>query len=144
MTVCNKISCLLGVFALLLTSTPGTAKQLNGFEIRDPLVPVKLTALEEQSAPDCRRFRVESPSEPQRIVSAWKSGLLSGDGARPWLLGAATGFICSLAFALPPLIHLRNISPMRVIRRDIGAAPPSQIISYGAAAAGAADRRRGP
>ena len=56
--------------------------------------------------------------------------------ARPWLLGAATGFICSLAFALPPLIHLRNVSPMRVIRRDIGAAPPSQIISYGAAAAG--------
>ena len=42
MTVSNKISCLLGVFALLLASTPGTAKQLNGFEIRDPLVPMKL------------------------------------------------------------------------------------------------------
>ncbi len=42
MTVCNKISCLLGVFALLLASTPGAAKQLNGFEIRDPLVPMKL------------------------------------------------------------------------------------------------------
>jgi putative ABC transport system permease protein len=55
---------------------------------------------------------------------------------RPFLLGGATGFICALAFALPPLLHLYNISPMRVIRRDIGSAPPSQIISYGAAAAG--------
>lgn len=56
--------------------------------------------------------------------------------ARPFLLGAATGFICALAFALPPLLHLHRISPMRVIRRDLGAAPPSQILSYGAAAVG--------
>jgi putative ABC transport system permease protein len=55
---------------------------------------------------------------------------------RPFLLGATTGFICALAFALPPLIHLRNVSPMRVIRRDLGAAPVSQWLSYGAAAAG--------
>ncbi len=56
--------------------------------------------------------------------------------ARPFLLGAATGFICALAFALPPLLHLHRISPMRVIRRDLGGAPPSQILSYAAAAAG--------
>ncbi|MCZ6854073.1 MAG: ABC transporter permease, partial [Gammaproteobacteria bacterium] len=56
--------------------------------------------------------------------------------ARPFLLGSATGFICALAFALPPLLHLKNISPMRVIRRDLGAAPASQYLSYGAAAAG--------
>jgi len=56
--------------------------------------------------------------------------------ARPFLLGAATGFICALAFALPPLLHLKNISPMRVIRRDLGGAPPSQYLSYGAAIAG--------
>lgn len=55
---------------------------------------------------------------------------------RPFLLGAVTGLICAIAFALPPLLHLRNISPMRVIRRDVGAAPPSQIASYGAAVAG--------
>jgi len=57
-------------------------------------------------------------------------------GVRPLLLGAATGLICALAFALPPLLHLKNISPMRVIRRDVGAAPPSQILSYSAAIAG--------
>jgi putative ABC transport system permease protein len=55
---------------------------------------------------------------------------------RPFLLGAVTGLICAVAFALPPLLHLKNISPMRVIRRDVGAAPPSQIASYGAAVAG--------
>ncbi len=56
--------------------------------------------------------------------------------ARPFLLGAVTGLICAMAFALPPLLHLKNISPMRVIRRDVGAAPPSQIASYGAAVVG--------
>ncbi len=56
--------------------------------------------------------------------------------ARPFLLGAVTGLICAIAFALPPLLHLKNISPMRVIRRDVGAAPPSQIASYGAAVIG--------
>jgi putative ABC transport system permease protein len=56
--------------------------------------------------------------------------------ARPFLLGAATGLICALTFALPPLLHLKNISPMRVIRRDLGNAPPSQYMTYGIAIAG--------
>jgi putative ABC transport system permease protein len=55
---------------------------------------------------------------------------------RPFLLGAVTGFICALAFAVPPLLHLHRISPMRVIRRDLGGAPASQVLSYVAAAAG--------
>ena len=57
--------------------------------------------------------------------------------ARPFLLGAATGLICALAFAMPPLLHLKNISPLRVMRRDLGAPPVSQWLSYGAAGAGA-------
>ena len=55
---------------------------------------------------------------------------------RPFLLGAATGLICALAFAMPPLLHLKNISPLRVMRRDLGAPPVSQWVSYGAAGAG--------
>ncbi len=61
---------------------------------------------------------------------------LPAPSLRPYALGAFTGFICALTFALPPLLHLKNISPMRVIRRDIGAAPPSQLLSYGAAVLG--------
>ena len=57
-------------------------------------------------------------------------------GPRPLLLGAATGLICALAFAMPALLHLKNISPMRVMRRDLGATSASQWLSYGAAIAG--------
>ena len=56
--------------------------------------------------------------------------------ARPFLLGAATGLICALAFAMPAFIHLKNVEPMRVIRRDLGVAPLSRWLSYGAAAGG--------
>ena len=56
-------------------------------------------------------------------------------GPRPVLLGLTTGFICLLAFALPPLLALKNISPMRVIRRDLerGVAP---TVTYGFAFVG--------
>ena len=55
---------------------------------------------------------------------------------RPFLLGSATGLICALAFAMPAFAHLKNVAPMRVIRRDLGVAPLSRWLSYGAAAAG--------
>jgi len=61
---------------------------------------------------------------------------LPAPSLRPFLLGAVTGLICALAFALPPFLHLYRISPMRVIRRDLGSAPASQILSYVAAGIG--------
>lgn len=57
-------------------------------------------------------------------------------GARPFFLGAATGLICALSFAVPSFLHLRNVSPMRVIRRDLGMPTVSRLVSYGAAFAG--------
>lgn len=57
-------------------------------------------------------------------------------GMRPLVLGAITGLICTMAFALPAFIHLRNVSPMNVIRRDLGATPPSRYLSYTMAAVG--------
>ena len=56
-------------------------------------------------------------------------------GPRPVLVGLATGFICLLAFALPPLLALKKISPMRVIRRDVGVGG-APTVSYGFATAG--------
>jgi putative ABC transport system permease protein len=61
---------------------------------------------------------------------------LPAPGLRPIVLGAVTGLICTMAFALPAFIHLRNVSPMNVIRRDLGATPPSRYLSYTMAAAG--------
>lgn len=61
---------------------------------------------------------------------------LPGPSVKPFLLGAATGLISALAFAMPPLLHLKNVSPLRVMRRDLGAPPASQWASYGAAGAG--------
>ncbi len=56
-------------------------------------------------------------------------------GTDPLVVGSVTGLICLLAFAWPPLLGLKKISPMRVIRRDIttGVAP---IVTYGFAVAG--------
>ena len=56
-------------------------------------------------------------------------------GPRPVFVGLITGFICLLAFALPPLLGLRGISPMRVIRRDLGGGV-GPAVTYGFAAAG--------
>ncbi|MEC9133144.1 MAG: FtsX-like permease family protein [Pseudomonadota bacterium] len=61
---------------------------------------------------------------------------LPAPGLRPFTLGAVTGLICALAFAMPAFVHLKSVEPMRVIRRDLGVAPLSRWASYGAAAAG--------
>ena len=57
-------------------------------------------------------------------------------GMKPVWLGFATGFVCLMAFALPPLLALKNISPMRVIRRDIETTVTSKALTYGFGAAG--------
>jgi putative ABC transport system permease protein len=61
---------------------------------------------------------------------------LPAPGPRPLVLGAITGLICALSFAMPAFVHLRNISPMRVLRRDLDISPASRLLSYGAAILG--------
>jgi putative ABC transport system permease protein len=61
---------------------------------------------------------------------------LPAPGAQPILLGLITGFVCLLSFALPPLIRLRGIEPVRVIRRDLEAANINDRLAYGCGIAG--------
>ncbi len=57
---------------------------------------------------------------------------------RPFLSGALTALVCLAVFALPPLINLRNISPLRVLRRDVEVSMLGALATYGTGVAGIA------
>ncbi len=71
-----------------------------------------------------------------QLLSALIPVELPAAGLRPFALGTATGLICAVSFAMPAFMHLKDVSPMRVIRRDLGVPPASQVLSYGAAIGG--------
>lgn len=74
------------------------------------------------------------------IVAILKSYLplaLPAPGLKPLVVGTVTGFVCLIAFALPPIMTLRRISPMRVIRRDLEHSGVSRGLTYLCAAGGA-------
>ncbi|HKI73108.1 MAG TPA: FtsX-like permease family protein, partial [Pseudomonadales bacterium] len=71
-----------------------------------------------------------------KILSPWIPVALPEPGLRPVWLGLVTGFICLLSFAMPPLLRLRGIEPVRVIRRDLGEAGTAHRLSYIVAVAG--------
>ncbi|HZT63010.1 MAG TPA: FtsX-like permease family protein [Burkholderiales bacterium] len=59
----------------------------------------------------------------QNIVAWWLASLIPGTlpqpGSAPIFQGTATGLVLLLGFALPPLLRLKGVPALRVIRRDI-------------------------
>jgi putative ABC transport system permease protein len=57
----------------------------------------------------------------------------SAPHAWPLLAGFATGLITLAGFALPPVMRLKNVPPLRVLRRDLLPLPSRAWLVYGAA-----------
>ncbi len=56
-------------------------------------------------------------------------------GLAPGLVAIATGLLLLFGFALPPLIALASVPPLRVLRRDLPRPKPSALLAYALGAA---------
>jgi len=75
----------------------------------------------------------------QEGVAWWLKGILPHALSAPaWyapLFGVAAGLFVLLGFALPPVLRLKRLPPLRVLRRDLSPLPSSAWTVYGLAAA---------
>ena len=70
----------------------------------------------------------------QQLVAWWLAALIPGSlpppGPAPLAQGLATGLSLLLGFALPPLMQLKAVPALRVIRRDVGGPRQSVVAVY--------------
>lgn len=71
----------------------------------------------------------------QTVLSYWLSAMVAGELPQPTLLpaveGVFTGLALLLAFSLPPLLRLRKVPALRVLRREFGTPERISLVSYG-------------
>jgi len=70
----------------------------------------------------------------QALIARWLSDIVASSlpqpGFYPVLQGFAAGLLLLLGFALPPLLQLKNVPAIRVIRREVGAPRQSALAAY--------------
>ncbi len=66
------------------------------------------------------------------VLGSLAAAALPPPSAWPVLAGLLAGLVTLLGFALPPLMQLREVPTMRVLRQDMGAPPPRARLAYGA------------
>ena len=70
----------------------------------------------------------------QAVLAHWLAGFFSvvlpAPGWRPAAQGVVIGFVLVLGFTIPPLLRLRNVPTLRVLRSDVAVAEPSSLFAY--------------
>jgi putative ABC transport system permease protein len=67
------------------------------------------------------------------LMTGLTNNVLPAASLLPVVIGLVAGIATVLGFAMPQLLRLRQVSPLRVIRRDLTPLPLSGFSSYGAA-----------
>ena len=70
----------------------------------------------------------------QAVLARWLGAFFTVQlplpGPMPAVRGAIIGFVLLLGFTLPPLLRLRNVSTLRVLRREMAAAEPLSVAAF--------------